>query len=236
MEASAKTGKAPARSLPEAITRTLRHEVGDLLQTLYAGVAVLQKRLPADWSLERRVLTDMRNRAEACKQLLDTVHDCVCPLSLSWEDVDLAELVATTVQRAAVQYPQLQVEAKEINPTAVQADGRRLIQVAEILLANACQSARHRVSFRIEARPTPGEIEWTVAHDGPGMPDEQIEQLFTPFTTTRHGLAGLGMALAHRIISSHGGRMSAENVPDGGFRVQVILPVAPPAGVQESQS
>jgi len=68
------------------------------------------------------------------------------------------------------------------------------------------------------------------------MPDEQIEQLFTPFTTTRHGLAGLGMALAHRIISSHGGRMSAENVPDGGFRVQVILPVAPPAGVQESQS
>src|SRR5262245_23193224 len=47
-----------AQNLPEALARTLRHEVGDLLQTVYATVAILQERLPREWSLERRVLTD----------------------------------------------------------------------------------------------------------------------------------------------------------------------------------
>src|SRR5262245_19545532 len=70
MKTAAKAGKTPPRSLPEAITRTLRHEVGDLLQTLYATVAILQKRLPADWDLERRILSDMRRRAESCKHML----------------------------------------------------------------------------------------------------------------------------------------------------------------------
>src|SRR5262245_1200892 len=71
-----------AHNLPEALARTLRHEVGDLLQTVYATVAILQERLPRDWSLERRVLTDLRGRAEVCKNLLDNVHDLVCPVSL----------------------------------------------------------------------------------------------------------------------------------------------------------
>jgi len=200
---------------------------------LYAAVAVLQKRLPADWSLERRVLTDMRNRAEVCKQFLDTVHDCVCPMSLSCEAVDLAELAATAVQRAAAQYPQLQVEAQAATLAPVQADGRRLIQAAEILLANACKSARSQVCFRTGKGPAPGEVEWTVTHDGPGVTPDQMEHLFTPFTSNRHGLAGVGLALAHKIVNLHGGRMNAENVQGGGFRVLVILPVEQPARVQE---
>src|SRR5271167_293400 len=94
-------GRARPQSVPEAIVRTLRHEVGDLLQTVYAAVAILKERLPADCQTERRILTDMRARAESCRDLLDTLHDLVCPLTLSVDEVDLGELVRAAVNRVA---------------------------------------------------------------------------------------------------------------------------------------
>src|SRR5438093_6143915 len=94
-------GKPAPGNMPELITRTLRHEVGDLLQTLYATVAILQRRLPADWIQERRVLSDLRARAESCKNLLDIAHDYACTLGLSYAEVDLRELTARLVAAAA---------------------------------------------------------------------------------------------------------------------------------------
>jgi len=53
-------GRPRPQTVPEAIVRTLRHEVGDLLQTVYAAVAILKDRLPAECQTERRILIDMR--------------------------------------------------------------------------------------------------------------------------------------------------------------------------------
>src|SRR5437588_2694557 len=101
MTTAGKTGSSPPRSLPEAIARTLRHEVGDLLQTIYAAVAILQKRLPAEATLERRVLADLRGRAVECKGLLDKVSDLVSPITLSVEPVELAQLAGNLVAAIA---------------------------------------------------------------------------------------------------------------------------------------
>jgi hypothetical protein len=53
--------------LVETIARTLRHDVGDLLQTVYSTAGIHQTRLPRDQNLERRLLADPRTRAETCK-------------------------------------------------------------------------------------------------------------------------------------------------------------------------
>ncbi|HEX5272585.1 MAG TPA: hypothetical protein VFW33_18940, partial [Gemmataceae bacterium] len=111
-------GRPRPQSVPEAIVRTIRHEVGDLLQTVYAAVAILKERLPPDLATERRILTDMRARAEGCRDLLDTVHDLVCPISLSVEEVDLAELVRGIASRVGARHPRanLRVEAQDVPP------------------------------------------------------------------------------------------------------------------------
>src|SRR5271165_435901 len=69
------TDKLTPVQLLESVTRTLRHEVGDLLQTIYSTVAILQERLGTDNRLERRFLSDLRARAETCRDELDAVHD-----------------------------------------------------------------------------------------------------------------------------------------------------------------
>src|SRR5262245_45575083 len=100
-------GRPLPHNVPEAIVRLLRHEVGDLLQTVYAAVAILKERLPPEYPTERRILTDMRARAETCRDLLDTVHDLVCPITLSLEDTDLAELVRSVAGRIGARFPRV---------------------------------------------------------------------------------------------------------------------------------
>src|SRR5262245_53276702 len=102
-----------ARSSQEETTqrlaRLLRHEVGDLLQSIYSTVAILQERLPAERTLERRLVTDLKYRAELCKYELDAAVDLVSPLELVASRVDLTELVQAAVAQARRRLPTLPV-------------------------------------------------------------------------------------------------------------------------------
>jgi two-component system, OmpR family, sensor histidine kinase MtrB len=216
-------------SLPERVARTLRHEVGDLLQTVYATAAILQQRLPAGMDLERSIVADLHTRAELCKNLLDTVHDLVCPVTLSPEPVDLADLARVLVGQASHRRPKLQIVAETESLPRVQADLKRMEQMGRLLLDHACRSARSTVRFR--AAPTSGGrgVSWAATDDGPGFPPDQVERLFIPFGITRPGSPGPGLALAQKLAALHGGRAWGENLPGGGFRVGVEMPLAPPS-------
>jgi signal transduction histidine kinase len=210
-------------SLPERVARTLRHEVGDMLQTVYATAAILQQRLPAGMDLERGIVADLHARAEACKNSLDTVHDLVCPVALSPEPVDLADLARILVIQAGHRRPNLEIVAQTEPVPRVPADPRRMEQVGRLLLDNACRFARSAVRFR--AAPAPGGgVTWAVTDDGPGFPAELVDRLFTPFAVTKPGLPGPALALVRKLAALHGGEARGDNLPDGGFRVEVEIP------------
>ncbi|HEX5271503.1 MAG TPA: ATP-binding protein, partial [Gemmataceae bacterium] len=82
---------------------------------------------------------------------------------------------------------------------------------------------------RVVPGPSRGEVTLEVTDDGPGVPADRQDLLFNVLTTTPHGHLGPGLALARRIAELHGGRVSAGNRREGGFRVEATLPPAPPA-------
>ncbi len=65
---------------------------------------------------------------------------------------------------------------------------------------------------------------------GPGIPEQSLEQIFTPFfrlETSRNretGGTGLGLAVARSIVLAHGGELTLENLAEGGLRAQITLP------------
>jgi two-component system, OmpR family, sensor kinase len=226
MELTPPVGTASASQRLEIVARTLRHEVGDLLQTVYSTVAILQERLAADQALERRLLHDLKGRAENCRNELDAVVDLVCPLRPTFALTDLVELSSGLVSNYARRFPALQVQLEAAGPVPVQADARRLAQAGGLLLHSACQGAQQQVTVR--AARNGGEVEWSISDDGYGANDEQLTWLNAPFTTTHHAQFGLGLALARRVAELHGGRFEAGNREEGGFRARLLLPVAPP--------
>jgi C4-dicarboxylate-specific signal transduction histidine kinase len=74
-----------------------------------------------------------------------------------------------------------------------------------------------------------------VGDDGPGIPPEHLPRIFNPFFTTKQpgDGRGLGLSVAHSIVTEHGGRMWAENLPDGGALFTIDLPIGEPEPARE---
>jgi signal transduction histidine kinase len=225
MSSARKTGPNPPRTLSEAAVRTLRHEVGDLLQTVYAAVAILQQRLPEGWDFERRILADMRARGEACKGLIDITHDLVCPVALNLEPVNLAELLVHVTATAVARHPDVKLEIEFAEAPPLQGDVQKLTQVARSLVADAFQAAAARVRVTLAPAADGREMQWTMQRDGAATPAEQIEQFFNLSNTGYQGPASLAMMHARKIIELHGGRVFAAVRPEGGLIVTVLLPL-----------
>ncbi|MEI6899656.1 MAG: sensor histidine kinase, partial [Bacteroidota bacterium] len=63
----------------------------------------------------------------------------------------------------------------------------------------------------------------SVSDSGPGIPDEIMNEIFTPFYTTRTEGTGLGLAIVKEIIDLHNGTIIVKNNPDKGCTFQILL-------------
>jgi two-component system nitrogen regulation sensor histidine kinase GlnL len=143
-----------------------------------------------------------------------------------------------TLQRQAPNWGQI-VLRTEFDPSLpeVLGDRAQLTQVFLNLVRNAVESldghGELTVSTRIETRYHVRRrshrnqfLSVTVADDGPGVPEDVQNHLFSPFFTTKARGTGLGLAVCHRIVAEHGGIIAHEPRPGRGARFVVTLPVS----------
>ena len=129
-----------------------------------------------------------------------------------------------------------QVDFERAPAPDVQAAAGQLEQVVASLIANAAQAMPPGRAGRIRLRVGSGEgggARIEVSDDGEGMSPEVLDRIFDPFFTTRrvgNGM-GLGLAVAHAIVTAHGGSIAASSEPGKGstFRVELPPSVAAPA-------
>jgi len=213
-------GAQPATS--QRLARLLRHEVGDLLQSIYSTVAILLERLLPEQAQERRLLSELKSRAEICRHELDAVVDLVMPQTVSPERVDLVPLVSTIVGQMRQRYPALAVELSSEPALHLVADPRTLAGSLGLLTLAICAVARKWVRVRL----TRGDQEATcvLERDGFSVSAEQLAWLEHPFATTQQALFGLSLAQVRRAIEPHGGRIAVVNPSEGDVCVQVSFP------------
>jgi two-component system nitrogen regulation sensor histidine kinase GlnL len=69
-------------------------------------------------------------------------------------------------------------------------------------------------------------IQIEVVDNGPGVPPDVVEKIFSPFFTTKPQGSGLGLAIVRKIVDAHDGRIDVGARPGGGTRFRVTIPVA----------
>jgi CheY-like chemotaxis protein len=111
-------------------------------------------------------------------------------------------------------------------PTALVDDARVLLQILTNLLLNAVAFSPPGGRVEVSARNEHGEALILVADEGPGIPEERRRRLFQRGSSTRRGGAGIGLAHAHELSSSHGGELSLLEAPRGAT-FQLRWPCAP---------
>jgi PAS domain S-box-containing protein len=74
-----------------------------------------------------------------------------------------------------------------------------------------------------------GQVHLRVSDSGPGIPEPNVSQLFTPFFTTKEPGqgTGLGLSISYSIVQAHGGQLVVERAAEGGASFRVDLPPAP---------
>jgi signal transduction histidine kinase len=112
----------------------------------------------------------------------------------------------------------------------VWADENRIQQVLLNLVQNAHQALVRVEGDRVltlRVRPRGARVVVEVIDNGPGIPVDVLPRVFDPFFTTKppgEG-SGLGLSVSYGIVGQHGGRLYAENRPDGGAAFVMELPV-----------
>src|SRR6202795_3852687 len=110
-------------------------------------------------------------------------------------------------------------------------------------LLHVLQNAQHAVReahtggvLSISVKPTATGVRIEVKDDGPGIPPEHLPRIFNPFFPTKQpgDGRGLGLSVAHSIVTEHGGRIWAENRPEGGAVFTIDLPIGEPEPAREA--
>jgi signal transduction histidine kinase len=84
-------------------------------------------------------------------------------------------------------------------------------------------------SVRVKIERDARAVHVVIDDDGPGIPPEELDRVFTPFHRIaaepgETGGAGLGLSIAQIIVNGHGGRIALENRSEDGLRAHVWLP------------
>jgi signal transduction histidine kinase len=151
----------------------------------------------------------------------------------------VAEIEITALVREALEAIRPSADAKRITMAVqlppsmprITVDPGRLQQVIWNLLTNAIKFTPGGGTVTVSAAPTPDGMELTVRDSGRGIAPEFLPFVFDPFrqaesgtTRTAPGL-GLGLAIVHRIVEAHGGRVeAASDGPGYGATFRVYLP------------
>jgi nitrogen fixation/metabolism regulation signal transduction histidine kinase len=112
------------------------------------------------------------------------------------------------------------------------ADAAQLRQVVLNLIGNAIEATERVPAPRVElltgvVRLADGElaVRLLVRDNGPGFTPSMLARAFEPYVTSKPRGTGLGLAIVKKIVEDHGGSIEAENRPEGGARVRVMLPL-----------
>lgn len=217
----------------------LAHEIKNPLGGIRGAAQLLEMEMSEDDEL-RECTGVILKEVQRVNRIVEELLDLSSPRSLSLKPVNLHKILAHVVflQQQAVEGQPVTFQ-RNLDPSIppILADEGRLTQLFLNLVKNAVEaldgSGIVEISSRIvseysmtqkgERRSRMVSIE--VADNGTGMEPERIEQLFTPFYTTKERGTGLGLAICQKIVAEHRGMIRVDSEPGRGTVFTILLPL-----------
>ncbi len=222
------------------LTASIAHEINQPLGAILGNAETAEFLLrQSDPPLEelKQILADIRRDDLRASEVIKRVRALVGKRkvrmqaqSLNVALADVWRLIAQDAQRRGVT---IASDFAEDLPV-VSCDRAQIEQVVLNLLLNAMDAVADLPAAQrnIMLRSVRLDAEWVeagVEDSGQGIAPEKLDRIFDSFFTTKPNGMGLGLALSRSIAESHGGRLTAENLPAGGAAFRLSLPIKHPA-------
>jgi PAS domain S-box-containing protein len=213
------------------------HEINNPLNAIVGMAELLCEDLEDEGA--KRMAEHIREQALRIGRITKNLLTFARPRPQEFAPVDINDVVREVVEMKSYQLRSNNI-AVVLNLTEplpkVLGDKLQLQQVLLNLINNAedAMSEQGGGTLSITTEQAGGFVRLIVEDTGKGIPPELLPHIFDPFFTTKpvgKG-TGLGLAIVYGIVTGHGGRIWAENKPEGGAKFVVELPVALQAEIQ----
>ncbi|MDZ4859582.1 MAG: ATP-binding protein [Candidatus Hydrogenedentes bacterium] len=208
------------------LTAGVVHELRNPVSVISGLAELLIRKLePGDGKHDaaQTILREARELERSISQFLGFAR----PFELQMANCSPTDIVDRTVQlcRRKAEHNSIEIESSSFEPApAIRADLLRVAQALSNIVNNAIDAVPAGGKVSLRASNDGDKIVFEVLDNGPGINLRPGEDLFAPFFTTKEGGTGLGLTIAHRIITAHGGLVSYDNRPEGGASFIVRLP------------
>ncbi len=216
------------------LVTAVSHDLRTPLSSLRAMVEAIEEGVIDDAPSLRLYVVEMRRSVSQLVSMVDDLFEMVQldegAIETETHRARLVEIVSSALAAVEVQAREKRLSlVTNLNGAEDAPCSPRMTRVLQNLLVNAVRHTPADGTVRVRASSSPDWLEVAVEDTGEGMAPEDLAQVFEPFfraDPARSGAgAGLGLALARRIVESLGGRIEAESRPAVGSRFSVQLPL-----------
>ncbi len=217
----------------------LAHEIKNPLGGIKGAAQLLQMEL--DENTELQEYTELMIReTDRVNRIIEELLDLSQPRKTQTGQVNISQILDEIImlQRQAVAERNISFKL-QLDPSIPDICGDRdlLVRLFLNLIKNAGEASPDGELISIESRidsecqmGLPGVratpmVLITISDNGPGIPQQKLDQIFTPFYTTKEGGSGLGLPICQKIITDHGGFIQFINRENRGTSVKVSLPL-----------
>jgi signal transduction histidine kinase len=222
---------ATAGALSASIAHELNQPLGAIRNNTRAAELVLKSANP-DLGLVRQILADISDDDQRASDIIAGLRGMLKKRGeIEWQELDVNEVVANALQILHGEAERRRIEIDFRRPARqlpVRADRVHLQQVIINLATNAMDAmmaaAERKLMLKTEVADA-GQVDVSIADTGTGIPQDLLTRIFETFYTTKASGTGLGLSIARTVVESYGGRIWAENRPEGGAIVRFNLPM-----------
>jgi two-component system, LuxR family, sensor kinase FixL len=216
------------------LSGSLAHELNQPLTAILSNAQAAQRFLahsPPRVDKLAEILTDIVKSDHRAGAVIQRLRSLLRKEEAQRHPLDLNEVVDESLRLMRSDLLNRRVvvstELAEALP-AVSGDRNQLQQVVLNLVINGCDAMDgHQADGRLMVRTQRtenGNVEFSVADRGAGIPLTDLERIFEPFVTTKSYGLGLGLAICRSIVEAHGGRLWATNNADRGATLHCEFP------------
>jgi two-component system sensor histidine kinase HydH len=204
------------------------HEIRNPLSSIKGMAGYFGSKFP-EGSADREAARVMTGEVDRLNRVISELLDFARPSDLTRRPTDIPLLLSHSLKLIASDATAKNItitQKMDIDPALrPDLDADRFSQCLLNLYLNAIQAMPQGGQMHVHARSgKDGSIHFHISDTGVGIPAEKQSQIFDPYYTTKSKGTGLGLAIVHKIVESHGGRITVHSRPGQGTRFHISLP------------
>lgn len=213
------------------LSSTMAHEIRNPLASMSGAAQILMQGGTDDRGTARMtklIVEQARRISEVIEGYLQLSRSSGPPSMVKLNLGEVVREVVESSEHGIARGVQFDIDVRD--DVEVTGSRPRLSQMLSNLIRNSAEATEgmgdRRISVRLDAVEGTGTAEVTVEDNGPGFPDDIMDDATRPFVTTKEEGTGLGLYVARKVVQDHKGRMILQRADSGSARVKVMLPLA----------